>query len=198
MIQRKADESIREFLLYDKRSLLVTGARQVGKTFSIRKVGKECFENFIEINFVEQTDAIELFENGKNAKELLLCLSAFAHKPLVSGKTLIFENLVAQELYVHGFAIEHSLFYFNSKMQGELDVVVEYDNQVLPIGVKSGKDYDRHNAIANVMGTASCRVGKTVSDNTGSCALISSPRVSGWCWCLATRCGQSSCRREGG
>lgn len=32
MIQRKADKLIREFLLHDKRSLLVTGARQVGKT----------------------------------------------------------------------------------------------------------------------------------------------------------------------
>lgn len=90
MIQRKADERIREFLLHDKRSLLVTGARQVGKTFSIRKVGKECFENFIEINFVEQPDAIELFNNGKNAKDLLMRLSAFVRKPLVPGKTLVF------------------------------------------------------------------------------------------------------------
>ena len=45
MVKRKADELIRNFLLNDKRSLLVTGARQVGKTFSIRKVGKECFDH---------------------------------------------------------------------------------------------------------------------------------------------------------
>ena len=61
MVNRKADELIRYFLLNDKRSLLVTGARQVGKTFSIRKIGKECFDNVVEINFVEQPDAIELF-----------------------------------------------------------------------------------------------------------------------------------------
>ena len=41
---------------------------------------------------------------------------------------------------------------FNSKKQGELDFVVEYDSQVLPIEVKSGKDYNRHNALANVTG----------------------------------------------
>lgn len=40
MIARKVDGLIRNFMLNDKRSLLVTGARQVGKTFSIRKVGK--------------------------------------------------------------------------------------------------------------------------------------------------------------
>ena len=65
----------------------------------------------------------------------------------------VFENLVAQELYAHGFieGQQHSLYYFNSKKQGELDFVVEYDNNVLPIEVKSGKDYERHNALSNVM-----------------------------------------------
>ena len=61
MVKRKADELIRNFILNDRRALLVTGARQVGKTFSIRKVGKECFDNVVEINFVEQPDAIKLF-----------------------------------------------------------------------------------------------------------------------------------------
>ena len=66
----------------------------------------------------------------------------------------VFENFVAQELYAHGFAREqqHSLYYFNSKKQGELDFVVECGSHVLPIEVKSGKDYERHNALTNVMG----------------------------------------------
>ena len=62
-----------------------------------------------------------------------------------------FENLVAQELYAHGFAIDHDLFYFNSKKQGELDFVVEYQGEVLPIEVKSGKAYERHRALSNIM-----------------------------------------------
>ena len=96
MIKRKADELIRRFLLKDKRSLLVTGARQVGKTFSIRKIGKECFDNVIEINFIEQPDAIKLFSEQKGAKDLLLRLSAFSPKPLVPGKTLIFFDEVQE------------------------------------------------------------------------------------------------------
>ena len=65
----------------------------------------------------------------------------------------VFENLVAQELYAHGFseAQQHSLYYFSSKKQGELDFVVEYAGNMLPIEVKSGKDYERHNALSNVM-----------------------------------------------
>lgn len=59
----------------------------------------------------------------------------------------IYENVVAQELKAHCF----DLYYYNSKRQGELDFVVEYHGDVLPIEVKSGKDYDRHNALSNVM-----------------------------------------------
>lgn len=96
MIARKADGLIRNFLLNDRRSLLVTGARQVGKTFSIRKVGKECFENFVEINFIEQPRAIEMFSGQMGAKDLLLRISAFTKKPLVPGKTLIFFDEVQE------------------------------------------------------------------------------------------------------
>ena len=96
MVKRRADELIRNFILNDRRSLLVTGARQVGKTFSVRKVGKECFDNVVEINFVEQPDAIELFSEQKGAKDLLLRLSAFTKKPLVPGKTLIFFDEVQE------------------------------------------------------------------------------------------------------
>ena len=96
MIKRKADELIRDSILHDRSSLLVTGARQVGKTFIIRKVSKECFDNVIEINFVEQPDAIELFSEQKGAKDLLLRISAFTRKPLVPGKTLIFFDEVQE------------------------------------------------------------------------------------------------------
>lgn len=51
----------------------------------------------------------------------------------------IYENAIAQELHAHGF----ELYYFNSKKQGELDFVIEYQGSVLPIEVKSGKDYTR-------------------------------------------------------
>ena len=60
----------------------------------------------------------------------------------------MYENVVAQELHAHGL----ELYYYNSKKQGELDFVIEYRNHVLPIEVKSGKGYDRHSALRNVMG----------------------------------------------
>lgn len=59
----------------------------------------------------------------------------------------IYENFVAQELTTHGF----KLYYYNSKKYGELDFVIEYNGKVLPIEVKSGKNYRRHSALSNIM-----------------------------------------------
>jgi predicted AAA+ superfamily ATPase len=70
----------------------------------------------------------------------------------------IFENMVAQELQAHGF----ELYYFNSKKQGELDFIIEKDGQALPIEVKSGKDYQRHNALSNVMGNADYAIPRAI------------------------------------
>lgn len=60
----------------------------------------------------------------------------------------IFENAVAQEFSAHGF---DNLYYFNSKKQGEVDFVIEYKGEVLPIEVKLGKDYKRHSALDNLL-----------------------------------------------
>ena len=60
----------------------------------------------------------------------------------------IYENAVAQELKMHGF----DLYYFQSKKQGELDFLIESQGKVLPIQVKSGKYYTRHQALNNVLG----------------------------------------------
>lgn len=59
----------------------------------------------------------------------------------------IYENAVAQELKAHGF----KLYYFNSRKTGELDFVIEYNGRIMPIEVKSGKDYNRHSALNNVL-----------------------------------------------
>lgn len=59
----------------------------------------------------------------------------------------LYENAVAQELYAHGY----KPYYFNSKKQGELDFLIEYHGEILPIEVKSGKGYTVHSALNNVL-----------------------------------------------
>ena len=52
MIKRKIDDYIRNYYETNRNALLITGARQIGKTYSIRQFGKT-FKSFIEVNFVE-------------------------------------------------------------------------------------------------------------------------------------------------
>ena len=61
----------------------------------------------------------------------------------------VYESVVAQELKAHG----HNLFYYDNKQKGEVDFLVDdYANAtVLPIEVKSGKDYTRHSALTNLL-----------------------------------------------
>ncbi len=79
-------------------------------------------------------------------------------KLLDSGEDLncgaVFENAVSQELLSKGFR----LFYYNSKKLGEIDLVIECDGNVLPLEVKSGKNYTVHSALDNVLTCASFNI----------------------------------------
>jgi len=96
MIKRKIENRIHEFYKKDKKALLITGARQVGKTYIIREVGKADFESFIEINFLENRTAQSLFENARSSADILLRISAITDQPLIPGKTLIFFDEVQE------------------------------------------------------------------------------------------------------
>lgn len=62
MLKRKIAELIEEHLRSgSERILLIDGARQVGKTYIIRHVGKKLFPNFIEINMLEDSIGDRLF-----------------------------------------------------------------------------------------------------------------------------------------
>ncbi|MBO5085858.1 MAG: ATP-binding protein [Paludibacteraceae bacterium] len=90
MIDRNLDDLIKEHYANTQNALLLSGARQVGKSYAIRKYGKANYSCFIEINFIEQPQAIQIFRHATSAAELLLRLSTFVQQPLVKGDTLIF------------------------------------------------------------------------------------------------------------
>ena len=63
----------------------------------------------------------------------------------------VYESVVAQELHAHGF----SLHYYDNKQKGEVDFLIDDFNQmqVLPIEIKSGKDYTQHSALTKFIST---------------------------------------------
>ncbi len=97
MLERRIGQEIRDFLKSDrKEALMITGARQVGKTYIIRKCAREIYKNIVEINFVENHQAVKLFENITDSKDILLRLSVLTDVPMIPGQTLIFFDEVQE------------------------------------------------------------------------------------------------------
>ena len=91
MLFRKAYKEIDKwYKSNNKKALMIDGARQIGKTFLIRKFLEENVESFIEFNLYENNLAKEAFETVNNANELLIKISALSKKPLIKGKTIVF------------------------------------------------------------------------------------------------------------
>lgn len=112
-MDRKVSKKILQWANGNK-ALLVTGARQVGKTFAIREFLHEyCGEDFVELNLFENVMAREILENSKNSFELIFRLSAIVDKPLNKGKTIIFFDEVQvckNILTVAKFLVEEGSF----------------------------------------------------------------------------------------
>ena len=71
------------------KPILLRGARQVGKTYAVRKIGRS-FEHFAEINFDENPEASKFFNGTLSACPIAEKLAAYTHTPIVPGKTLLF------------------------------------------------------------------------------------------------------------
>ena len=81
----------------DDSIMLVYGARQVGKSFIIREVGKKLYKNFIEINMIEDNEGPCIFKNVTKVDDFLLRLSMVAGEKLGDhDDTLIFIDEIQQ------------------------------------------------------------------------------------------------------
>lgn len=89
MLKRKAETLLDEWK-NSRDALLITGARQVGKSYLVRNYGTTHFKRFIEINLYEHKDWITIFAQAKNAVDLIFRISSFTKEELIEGDTLIF------------------------------------------------------------------------------------------------------------
>ena len=92
MLKRKAYDKLVEWKnSKDKKTLMIKGARQVGKTYLVREFGKREYDSFIEINFINQKNLKSIFEGDLGADSIYKRMSAtIPNIRFVPGKTLIF------------------------------------------------------------------------------------------------------------
>lgn len=95
---------------------------------------------------------MKLYLNDVGLLTMLLYKNSI--RPVISDEDSVnlgsvYESVVAQELKAHG----HKLFYYDNKQRGEVDFLIDdySSTTILPIEVKSGKDYTRHSALNNLL-----------------------------------------------
>lgn len=137
MLFRKIQTYIEDYFNSDSNKvLLIEGARQIGKTYIIRHVGRKMFENFIEINMVQDFDGRQLFANAKTVDDFYLQVSMLeGNKMKEKENTLIFID----EIQVYPHLITMLKFLkdddrFNYIASGSLLGVTLNETTSIPIG----------------------------------------------------------------
>ncbi len=137
MLYRKITKRIEEYLSSDsKRMLLIDGARQIGKSYIIRWIGKKMFANYIEINMEEDKLSDRIFAETKTTNDFYTALSIVAGEKMKDKKnTLVFIDEI--QAYDHLLTLvkfltkENKYTYIAS---GSLLGVTLKNTQSVPIG----------------------------------------------------------------
>lgn len=137
MLYRKIKKRIEEYLSSDSdRMLLIDGARQIGKSYIIRHVGKKMFSNYIEINMEEDKLGDRVFEEAKTTKDFYMALSIVAgDKMKEKNNTLVFIDEI--QAYDHLLTLVKFLMKekkFTYIASGSLLGVTLKNTQSVPIG----------------------------------------------------------------
>jgi len=134
---RDIDETLRAWKKEAHRyPLLVRGARQVGKSYSIIKFGENEFDNLVEVNFEQKPQYITCFDTLE-PKKIVETLSVLSNSDITPGKTLLFLD----EIQECPNAIS-ALRYFYEQMPelhvigagSLLEFVISQENFRMPVG----------------------------------------------------------------
>lgn len=90
MLKRKIEKELKIWLSKKKKALLITGARQVGKTYIINNFIENNFKSVISINFAEKPELIDFFVKVRNPNQIMINLSTYYGNKLEDNNTVIF------------------------------------------------------------------------------------------------------------
>lgn len=90
MLQRKYEDEVERYLNDPHQALLLTGARQTGKTYLIREMCRRNRKKFIEFNLIERPEITRIFDESQNADDFLMRLSLIAGRDMKEHETILF------------------------------------------------------------------------------------------------------------
>lgn len=90
MLRRKVTKQLMDWKNNSRKAMLVTGARQVGKSYAIREFGKSGYACFFEANLLLDKTAREALVGATGALDFINRVALLSDRPLIEGDTLIF------------------------------------------------------------------------------------------------------------
>lgn len=137
MLYRKISKRIEQYLASDSnRMLMVDGARQIGKSYIIRHIGKKMFSNYIEINMEEDKLGERIFAEARTTKDFYISLSVVAGDRMKErNNTLVFIDEI--QAYDHLLTLVKFLMQekrFTYVASGSLLGITLKDTQSVPMG----------------------------------------------------------------
>ena len=137
MLFRKITKRIEQYLTSDSsRMLMIDGARQVGKSYIIRHVGKRMFPNYIEINMEEDKLGDRIFAEARTTKNFYMSLSVIAGDKMNDREnTLVFIDEI--QAYDHLLTLVKFLMQekrFTYIASGSLLGIMLKNTQSVPVG----------------------------------------------------------------
>ncbi len=96
MLSRKVTKELIKWKNESKKALLVTGARQIGKSYAIREFGKSAYACYFEVNLLLDKTARHALANAENASDFINRIALLSENPLVERNTLIFVDEIQE------------------------------------------------------------------------------------------------------
>ena len=178
MLYRKITSYLENHLKSNTDKILILqGARQIGKSFSIREVGTRLYKNFIEINFVEDDEGDQLFKNIHKKEDFYFTLSMVAGDRLGDrNDTLVFLDEIQhypQYLTMLKFLREDGCYRYITS--GSLLGITLQDATSIPVGSVIPKemfqlDFEEF-LIANGFGTEAIAMLRSAYENRQSLSV---------------------------
>lgn len=141
-----------------RKPLIVLGARQVGKTYSLLDFGKQHYKHVAYINCDNNEQAKNLFEQDYNMERVLFAIAAITGEPVIPGETLIIldeiqelqkglaslkyfcENAPEYHVCVAGSLLGITLRHGESFPVGKVDIIKMFPMTFTEFLIARGKD----------------------------------------------------------
>ena len=120
-----------------RKPILLTGARQIGKTWAMLEFGKECFDYFALFDFDRHPELKSVFQTSKDPYRIIKDLALYCDVPLLEGKTLlIFDEIQECEEALNSlkYFCEDAPQYHVMAAGSMLGVAVKHRRMTVPVG----------------------------------------------------------------